>query len=444
MPSGGWAYHPPPLLLHSLCPILMITLRGKLTRTLVEAKPVTPAITRSNLTPSESGAEPVVADGAVTQPEADEAKALVEEWIWRGVWAFGSLPEEDGLSDEEKVTDDEATGGEESSCWSQKPEEAAVETQVDVIGEETKEGTEEDTSPETAAAAGKPRPFCYRFIKHVDANDVIVPSSLVVVQEDVDHVKTEHQVEASGETAHDASNDGEKNDQNSQAAPSTMDITEETKPTASTGPTEPAKTQSSDKTQSHESTQNTDATSSESANVVMSEPQITTMAESENDAQPPTSEATPPSTQMSTELPPNTKQTYGDQPYTPANLIHPTPPGGKWDGHFENIVPNTPTLSKKRRDKRDNRIREVFYLFFNATPPKDAKTAFVAEDSAVVANETLDESGTREEMEEEKRENDMTLPKGRVHVRGYGTNRFGTFEIVGSLDWKSGMLHCQR
>ena len=52
------------------------------------------------------------------------------------------------------------------------------------------------------------------------------------------------------------------------------------------------------------------------------------------------------------------------------------------------------------------------------------------------ANDQLD-SG-KEEEEDAEEEGAPLLPEGRVHIRGYRSNPFGTFEI------ESGMLHCQR
>lgn len=34
----------------------------------------------------------------------------------------------------------------------------------------------------------------------------------------------------------------------------------------------------------------------------------------------------------------------------------------------------------------------------------------------------------------------LILPKDHIHVRGYGTNKFGTFEILGGLDPKTGTM----
>ena len=117
----------------------MITLRGKLTRTLVERKPPEPKVTRSSavvdasppgpdgvaagVPPAASGAQQEVSGSAaptetaadkdgeahaesstspVAQVGADaktaaqiEGLGLIEEWTWRGVWAFGDLPSPD-------------------------------------------------------------------------------------------------------------------------------------------------------------------------------------------------------------------------------------------------------------------------------------------------------------------------------------------------------------
>ncbi|KAL7543309.1 hypothetical protein ACHAXR_012618 [Thalassiosira sp. AJA248-18] len=158
--------------------------------------------------------------------------------------------------------------------------------------------------------------------------------------------------------------------------------------------------------------------------------------------------------------------TYGQSPYTEASLAHPLgtcPKSGKWDGHFENVVPNASSAGRKKKKKsdRDHRIREMFYLFFNATPPNDARDVFVDSDSTIAANGMLDDRGSTNVDDPKENsgsgdggggggdgsgnENKLPLlPKGYIHVRGYGTNRFGTFEIVGSLDPQTGTLQCQR
>ena len=125
-----------------------------------------------------------------------------------------------------------------------------------------------------------------------------------------------------------------------------------------------------------------------------------------------------------------------------------------------------PSAHPKREGKRqkDNRIREMFYLFFNATPPNGAREMFVDSDSTIAANNLLDDRSSTS-VDDTKKEDDAggvvaaveskdeaegdgepelpLLPKGRIHVRGYGTDRFGTFEIVGSLNPNTGTLQCQ-
>lgn len=70
-----------------------------------------------------------------------------------------------------------------------------------------------------------------------------------------------------------------------------------------------------------------------------------------------------------------------------------------------------------------SRVQEEFHLFFNATPPSDARNGFVDNNHNECKND-----------EESK----------RIHVRGSGTNQFGTFEILGSYDIDTGILSCQR
>ncbi len=172
-----------------------------------------------------------------------------------------------------------------------------------------------------------------------------------------------------------------------------------------------------------------------------------------------------------------TVTTYGDAPFTDASVSYPLgtcPKSGKWEGHFENVVANTSSSatsssshSKKKRShsrSADSRVREVFYLFFNATPPHDARHTFSDTDSTIIANEMLDDktstniendgestmeddvpvAKTDTEGSSDNGKADGLLPSSHIHVRGYGTNRFGTFEIVGLLNPTTGTLKCQR
>lgn len=171
-------------------------------------------------------------------------------------------------------------------------------------------------------------------------------------------------------------------------------------------------------------------------------------------------------------------QTYGDAPYSDASLASPPTPGGaaicpgpgKWEGHFENLAPThtgrgRPRGRKRRTGGMENGVREVFYLFFNASPPEGAREVFVETDTTLLANEMLDEKtsttveaadgeGDKADAErggaaeaapaQEQQPSEPLLPESRVHVRGYGTNQFGTYEIIGSLDPETGALQCQR
>jgi hypothetical protein len=111
----------------------------------------------------------------------------------------------------------------------------------------------------------------------------------------------------------------------------------------------------------------------------------------------------------------------------------------------------------------------MFYLFFNATPPPNARPAFSDTDSTIIANEMLDDKTSTNIIDGDGGEGDAAMEDGaasasttengdsndngkadgllslsHIHVRGYGTNRFGTFEIVGSLNPTTGTLKCQR
>jgi len=137
--------------------------------------------------------------------------------------------------------------------------------------------------------------------------------------------------------------------------------------------------------------------------------------------------------------------------YTDGGIAHPKhcPVGGSWRGSFENIGGS----AQKRKDKNANRVPETFYLFFNATPPSDARVTFADDTNEPLPQPSSDHDPNSSQEDDEEGEGDSNekkrisqgyLPKSRLHVRGMGTNQFGTFEITGSYDLSSGILHCQR
>ena len=63
-------------------------------------------------------------------------------------------------------------------------------------------------------------------------------------------------------------------------------------------------------------------------------------------------------------------------------------------------------------------------MFFNATPAKDARVLFL--------------------LEKEKDDSKALLPNGHIHVRGSGSNQYGIWELIGSLNLDTGVLECQR
>ena len=81
-----------------------------------------------------------------------------------------------------------------------------------------------------------------------------------------------------------------------------------------------------------------------------------------------------------------------------------------------------------------SRVQESFHLFFNSTPPADARMAFDLDDNEHDGDSSGDAAVNNVGM----------LPPGYIHVRGAGTNQFGTFEIIGGYNVKSGVLSCQR
>mmetsp|Transcript_40127 Transcript_40127/g.94295 ORF Transcript_40127/g.94295 Transcript_40127/m.94295 type:complete len:887 (-) Transcript_40127:266-2926(-) len=92
------------------------------------------------------------------------------------------------------------------------------------------------------------------------------------------------------------------------------------------------------------------------------------------------------------------------------------PTGGLWKGSFQNVKPR-----KKEKDPRlVEKIEESFVLFFNSQPAAHAKVTFF-----------------------EKESNGLLSADG-IHVRGSGSNQFGTFELLGSFDKSTSSLKCHR
>lgn len=102
----------------------------------------------------------------------------------------------------------------------------------------------------------------------------------------------------------------------------------------------------------------------------------------------------------------------GDPAYTEASTVMDCPPDGGWDGFFENII---------RGRKADNRVSESISLFWNATPPKDARSTFMEQDGDAPC-----------------------IEPGQIHVRGMGSNQFGVFELLGTFDTTTKVLELQR
>lgn len=134
--------------------------------------------------------------------------------------------------------------------------------------------------------------------------------------------------------------------------------------------------------------------------------------------------------------------------YTDGGTIYPEkcPKGGCWKGYFENV--------SKRKDRMTSRVQETFHLFFNATPPKGASVTFY---------DALEDGSTEENDDESKEESvaapqdaskdipktvvdnkKSEIPEGYLHVRGAGTNIFGTFEILGGFNVETSVLEIQR
>mmetsp|Transcript_30948 Transcript_30948/g.66904 ORF Transcript_30948/g.66904 Transcript_30948/m.66904 type:complete len:1123 (-) Transcript_30948:118-3486(-) len=480
------------------------------------AAPTTP----SEITPA-SVAGGTTKNGTPIETTAKEVESsdLVEEWTWRGVWAFGELPEEEekkksdsnnhiaGKNEEkEKFKGDGkgagenterviATGGDGSEAMTKDatsnrpPTGTAISAIPDAGTNETAmnatnvKNATNTTTPKTASppkpkkrpgrppkeSKVKPRPFTYRWLKAKDAGGVIVPSSLVIMAAAAEDEEKKNlaswgekigTVKGPSEGSAAITIEGDKDKKPEEQMKERGGIV---RPGGTTGVMcEAPETNNQSQTMGENAKRN-------SGDEVMKDVEegSKTGVPTDCDSKPASTSNTPssetpnenptkpsPSKDATTTLKPPT--TYGEPPYADAGRTHPPgtcPKSGKWEGHFENVVPNATSSKKKRRDKRDNRIREMFYLFFNATPPPDAREAFVDSDSTIAANQLLEDRSSTSVADKEDGAADggaeverklHLLKKGYIHVRGYGTNRFGTFEIVGSLDPKTGNLQCQR
>lgn len=511
----------------------------------------------------------------------EEEGQMVEEWTWRGIWAFGDLADDDdndgkegndknnNVDVKEEKSDITEVVTNDVKVDSANQYEVAVSTKEVEIQDNSNPATntnndaaDDEVSPtdslglsttditaaadegiapapiknrpgrkkkkrrnersqptsaagaerEAAEAATKPRPFLYKWLKPVNASEVVVPSALVIMIR-----------EAAEETAPAESESGGMKDIPTEGGSDTTTATT----TASSAAIETAvdgDTIRKDVETKHPAPDKGGDESSRKVDVVMKEASvdasirttdgdgdalmkgsnaeetlpsvenrmldkivasddanITATVSVANTVEPTTME--PPKndhTQLTAaNIPPKEikMQTYGDSPYTDASGLFPLgtcPTSGKWDGSFENVIANSSATtssshSKKKRShsrSADSRVREMFYLFFNATPPPDARPAFSDTDSTIIANEMLDDKTSTNivdgdgdaKMEDGVATASMTddgdnsddgkaggiLPPSHIHVRGYGTNRFGTFEIVGSLNPTTGTLKCQR
>ncbi len=108
-----------------------------------------------------------------------------------------------------------------------------------------------------------------------------------------------------------------------------------------------------------------------------------------------------------------------------AKYFNECPPSGAWHGYFETTV--------GRKKPQAMPVPENFSLCLNATPPANARACF-PEDMMMVAAKTKETPSTPRGL----------LPAGRILVRGTGDNQYGTFELIGSLQRETGIMHCQR
>ena len=366
----------------------------------------------------------------VVQPPGNEAKTPPSkningpgsgEWIWTGYWAFDSLPAPEVLENRK----------------SKRPPHGV-------------------------------RPFVYKFHHIEDAKDVIVPSTTLGDDQDIEEgnrdKEKEEDMNIDTEKIHrnDEVNDQKVNDVMKKEEKSVEQSSEVLEQDSTNVDTE-MKNDDSDKTSDNvgsdekkehdnslkedvlqKSVQLNDDTKFKNDNVeeatiekrVSKESQEDKNEENENDER----------TNRS-----HVGSSFADIDggvYTDGGMVHPEkcPKGGVWKGYFENV--------SKRKDRMTSRVQETFHLFFNATPPQDASIAFydAIEDDNTDKNDDESKEGSIGAPQDASKEVDKPivddhkseLPDGYLHVRGAGTNIFGTFEILGGFNVETSVLEIQR
>jgi hypothetical protein len=343
-----------------------------------------------------------------------------KKWKWQGFWAFGALP---------------------------------------------------DATPKSAKNPSV-RPFNYTWIEPESANKVFVPSLLGMgddEEEDEDDENTAASVTAP--IADNVPASAVKANYNTTIPVPPASVTKVDESTAA--PSSPSVEKAHIKT-----LQSADANEQDHDKETPSTPQSHPVATSKDQSvavappdDPKPSDSTP-ATDQKHMPPPKTRvvtfaTTSASEPkYTEGHTVHPDtiPPDGNWTGYFEN--------ASTRKDRHSSRVSEHFAIFFNATPAKDARMLFLDEEEDEEVDGVKDETAESDKKSDADASSDMPvdkdrevnsmitkspsekapkrdpnvgkLPAGFVHVRGMGTNQFGTFELLGALDLATGVLECQR
>lgn len=305
-----------------------------------------------------------------------------KKWRWTGIWTFGSLPEDE----EEALKAKNPSVRPFAYTWEQARNASDIlvptASLIDTTDEETPDKKEQESTEKSPAEEAR---------KIADGEPMKVDGEVSEPLED----QVKDKKEDATKKLNEEESPGEEERKSADGKP--MQVEREA--------SEPQEEEVRDKTEEATKKQDDDESSNSK----------------EMGASHKVSEAPPTSPGTKKEAITFATTLLGEPPFTEAATVHPEkcPPGGAWTGYFETAT--------NRKDRSANQVRENFTLFFNATPPQNARVLFFD------AGEDVDKDGKSE-----------LLRSGRIHVRGMGSNQYGTWELIGSLDISTGVLECQR
>ena len=435
----------------------MIALRGKLERV-------------QKQTPVSSASSPEAPAAATTTADAKEELKTVEQWTWKGHWGFGGkLPEDEKLIQSFLYTFEKAVPPEDVLVPSQNyapgvedalerrfKEEMAERARRKQLEEEEEEARQEKkkesllaattTSKEenqyrTDAAEKEPEKKASKE-EHLGNKTDDTEPSITETKKAEEPAKTKEEEKEKTTAPEQVKNplvDSEKKQDESKEESAKIESTSRTQKkiednTATVKKSKILDNENMDKVKEEDKSKPSKLP--ESKTPTNDNKEETANAKSKRD----TLEKDPAFTRRS-------KVTFAtppeddDPPFTDAASKYPDkcPPGGSWTGYFENTIKPANKRKGKNAAPVIQQIMENFHVYLNATPPKDATYMFPDSDAPASRNKT---TSNKEDTATASAEG--ALKEGHIHVRGAGTNQFGTYELIGYFDPETSILECQR